>query len=237
VAGHAGADSAGESRAEGLRTATRAAVSAVIALLRQVTEAQRGGVNRSSQLRHLAEWVFAAPDEPAAHALMTAAFNLRTARHLGGAHDDADQVSSRATWGDAPGVDISVTLFKRGKAPTAGVPQPARNNPAVKAALARRQAELRAAERAAAHSLLGHGAHRRVLDENETRVLLRLLTLATEARTIVAGRLATGTGGTDVLTMRLVPSERGSTVQTEHGTLHLPGFELELTPATPGPRG
>jgi uncharacterized protein (TIGR02677 family) len=234
VAGKTGAGNAGESRAEGLRTATRAAVSAVIALLRQVTEAQRGGVNRSSQLRHLAEWVFAAPDEPAAHALMTAAFNLRTARHLGGAHDDADQFSSRATWWDAPGVDISVTLFKRGKAPTAGVPQPARNNPAVKAALARRQAELRAAERAAAHSLLGNGAHQRVLDENEIRVLLRLLTLATEARTIVAGRLATAAGGNDVLTMRLVPSELGSTVQTEHGTLHLPGFELELTPAGPG---
>ena len=209
----------------------------MIALLRQVTEAQRGGVNRSSQLRHLAEWVFAAPDEPAAHALMTAAFNLRTARHLGGAHDDADQVSSRATWWDAPGVDISVTLFRRGKAPTPGVPQPARNNPAVKAALARRQAELRAAERAAAHSLLGNGAHRRVLDENETRVLLRLLTLATEARTVVAGRLATATGGNDVLTMRLVPSELGSAVQTQHGTLHLPGFELELTPAGPGLRG
>jgi uncharacterized protein (TIGR02677 family) len=228
---------AGESRAGGLRTATRAAVSGVIALLRQVTEAQRGGVNRSSQLRHLAEWVFAAPDEPAAHALMTAAFNLRTARHLGGAHDDADQVSSRATWWDAPGVDISVTLFRRGKAPTAGVPQPARNNPAVKAALARRQAEQRAAERAAARSLLGNGAHHRVLDENETRVLLRLLTLATEARTIVSGRLATAAGGNDVLTMRLVPSERGSAVQTKHGTIHLPGFELELTPAAPGLRG
>jgi len=228
---------AGESRAEGLRTATRAAVSGVIALLRQVTEAQRGGVNRSSQLRHLAEWVFAAPDEPAAHALMTAAFNLRTARHLGGAHDDADQISTRATWWDAPGVDISVTLFKRGKAPTPGVPQPARNNPAVRAALARRQAEQRAAERAAARSLLADGAHGRVLDENETRVLLRLLTLATEARTVVAGRLATATGGNDVLTMRLVPSDRGSTVATRHGTLHLPGFELELTPSTPGPRG
>ncbi|HUA29717.1 MAG TPA: DUF2397 domain-containing protein, partial [Streptosporangiaceae bacterium] len=47
-----------EPTAEGLRTATRAAVSGVIALLRQVTEAQRGGVNRSSQLRHLAQWVF-----------------------------------------------------------------------------------------------------------------------------------------------------------------------------------
>ena len=119
----------GESRAEGLRTATRAAVSGVIALLRQVTEAQRGGVNRSSQLRHLAEWVFNTPDEAAAHALTTAAFNLRSARHLGGAHDDADQISSRSTWWDAPGVEVSVTLFRRGKAPTPGLPQPARNNP------------------------------------------------------------------------------------------------------------
>jgi uncharacterized protein (TIGR02677 family) len=225
------AGTAAESRAEGLRTATRAAVSAVIALLRQVTEAQRGGVNRSSQLRHLAEWVFAAPDEASAHALATAAFNLRAARHLGGAHDDADQISARAGWWDAPGVDISVTLFRRGKAPTPGVPQPARNNPAVKAELARRQAEQRVAERAAARSLLEAGAHERVLDEAETKVLLRLLTLATEARTVVAGRIATATGGNDVLTMRLLPSDAGSSVRTAQGTLHLPGFELRLEPA------
>src|SRR5437667_333140 len=126
-------DSATESRAEGLRTATRAAVSAVIALLRQVTEAQRGGVNRSSQLRHLAEWVFSTPDEGAAYALMSAAFNIRSVRHLGAAHDDAEQISSRTAWWDAPGVEISVTLFRRGKAPVPGVPQPARSNPAVKA--------------------------------------------------------------------------------------------------------
>jgi len=220
-----------ENKAEGLRAATRSAVSGVIALLRQVTEAQRGGVNRSSQLRHLAEWVFNAPDEPAAHALMTAAFNLRSARHMGGAHDDADLISSRATWRDAPGVEISVTLFRRGKAPTPGVPQPARNNPAIKAELARRQAAQRQAEREAARSLLDNGAHQRVLDDAETRVLLRLLTLATEARTVVSGRLATATGGNDVLTMRLIPSDRGSAVATSNGVLHLPGFELELQPA------
>jgi uncharacterized protein (TIGR02677 family) len=231
------ADNSKESRAEGLRTATRSAVSGVIALLRQVTEAQRGGVNRSSQLRHLAEWVFAVPDEQAAHALMSAAFNLRSARHLGGAHDDAEQISSRATWQDAPGVDISVTLFRRGKGPTPGVPQPARNNSAIKAELRKRQAAERQAERAAAQSLLSEGAHDRILDENETKVLLRLLTLATEARTIVSGRLATASGGNDVLTMRLVPSSNGSKVQTQHGTLHLPGFELELASATPARRG
>jgi uncharacterized protein (TIGR02677 family) len=220
-----------ESRAEGLRTATRAAISGVIALLRQVTEAQRGGVNRSSQLRHLAEWVFNTPDEQAAYALMSGAFNLRSARHLGGAHDDAEQISSRATWWDAPGVEISVTLFRKGKAPTPGVPQPARTNPAVKAELRRRQAAERHAEREAARRLLGDGAHGRILDEAETKVLLRLLTLATEARTVVAGRLATATGGNDVLTMRLVPSEVGSAVQTKNGVLYLPGFSLELEPA------
>jgi uncharacterized protein (TIGR02677 family) len=224
-------DGGAESRAEGLRTATRAAVSAVIALLRQVTEAQRGGVNRSSQLRHLAEWVFNTPDEGAAYALMSAAFNIRSARHLGAAHDDAEQISSRAAWWDAPGVEISVTLFRRGKAPTPGVPQPARANPAIKAELRRRQVAGREAEREAAQRLLQSGAHDRVLDDAETKVLLRLLTLATEARTVVAGRLAAAAGGNDVLAMRLIPSEAGSSVRTKNGVLHLPGFELRLEPA------
>jgi uncharacterized protein (TIGR02677 family) len=224
------AGTAGESRAEGLRTATRAAVSAVIALLRQVTEAQRGGVNRSSQLRHLAEWVFNTPDEGAAYALMSAAFNIRSARHLGAAHDDAEQISSRPAWWDAPGVEISVTLFRRGKAPTPGVPQPARANPAIRAELRRRQAAGRQAEREAAQRLLRSGAHDRVLDDAETKVLLRLLTLATEARTVVAGRLASAAGGNDVLTMRLIPDEAGSSVRTKNGVLHLPGFELRFEP-------
>ncbi len=220
-----------ESRAAGLRTATRAAVSGVIALLRQVTEAQRGGVNRSSQLRHLAEWVFNAPDEGAAYALMSAAFNLRSARHLGAAHDDAEQISERAAWWDAPGVEISVTLFKRGKPPAPGVPQPVRSQTGARAELRRRQAAERAAERAAAVRLLDSGAHERVLDDAETRALLRLLTLATEARTVVSGRLTGGSGGNDVLTMRLVPADTGSAVRTSSGVLHLPGLRLELTPA------
>src|SRR5215472_11770024 len=231
AAGDTAGDATADSRAEGLRTATRAAVSAVIALLRQVTEAQRGGVNRSSQLRHLAEWVFSTPDEGAAYALMSAAFNIRSARHRGGAHNDAEQISSRAAWWDAPGVEISVTLFRRGKAPTPGVPQPARTNPAIKAELRRRQAAERQAEREAAQRLLQSGAHRRVLDDAETTVLLRLLTLATEARTVVAGRLASASGGNEVLTMRLIPNEAGSSVRTKNGVLHLPGFKLQLEPA------
>ena len=57
-------------------------------------------------------------------------------------------------------------------------------------------------------------------------MLLRLLTLALEARTVVAGRLASRSGGNDVLTMRLIPNQAGSAVRTASGVLHLPGFEL-----------
>jgi len=70
-----------------------------------------------------------------------------------------------------------------------------------------------------------------VLDHAEMKVLLRLLTLATEARTVVAGRLASASGGNEVLTMRLIPNEAGSSVRTKNGVLHLPGFKLQLEPA------
>ncbi|GAA4519017.1 hypothetical protein GCM10023191_094030 [Actinoallomurus oryzae] len=224
----------GDSRAGDLRSATRTAVSGVIALLRQITEAQRGGVNRATQLRHLAEWVWRVPDTDAAHALMSAAFNLRSARHLGGAHDDAEEISDRATWWDAPGVELSISLFRTGKAPTTGVPQPVRANAGARVELRRRQAAERAAEREAAGRLLDAGAYDRVLDDDETRVLLKLLTRALEARTVVAGRLGAGSGASDTVMMRLSPAEEGSTVLTTRGRLHLPGFTVEMAPARRG---
>ncbi|WP_214414484.1 TIGR02677 family protein [Sphaerisporangium fuscum] len=226
------ADGGESSRAAQLRAATRTGVSGVIALLRQIAEAQRGGVNRSTQLRHLAEWVFNTPDEGAAHALMTAAFNARTARHLGGAHDDAEVISVRSTWWDSPGVEISVPLFRRGKAPTPGVPQPVRGRAGIRGELRRRQASRRTAEREAAYGLMEAGVHGRVLDEAETRVVLRLLTRAMESRTIVAGRLRPASGGNELITVRLVPAPGGSTVRTVHGALHLPGLRLDLQPST-----
>jgi uncharacterized protein (TIGR02677 family) len=220
-----------DSRTAELAAATRAGVSSVIALLRQLTEAQRGGVNRSTQLRHLAAWTCDAEDEDAAHALMSAAFNLRRARHLGGVHDDSELISPRLSWQDAPGVEVSVTLFRRGKAPSPGVPQRLQAHDGFRAELRRRQTERRAAERSAAQCLLSAGAGDCVLDEAQTRVLLKLLTRALEARSVVAGRITGGSGGNDVLAIRLVPSPTGSAVRTKHGMLHLPGLRLEISAA------
>jgi hypothetical protein len=62
-------------------------------------------------------------------------------------------------------------------------------------------------------------------------VLLKLLTRALEARSVVAGRITGGTGGNDVMTIRLMPSPVGSKVRTAHGVLLLPGLSLEIAPA------
>jgi uncharacterized protein (TIGR02677 family) len=223
------ADASEGSRAAELAAATRAGVSSVIALLRQITESQRGGVNRATQLRHLAGWVTDVADDGAAHALMSAAFNLRVARHLGGVHDDSDLISPRLAWPDAPGVEVAVTLFRRGKAPTPGVPQRIQAHAGIRAELRRRQAAERAAEREAGQQLLATGPGD-VLDEAQTRVLLKLLTRALEARSVVAGQITGGSGRSDVLVLRLVPASRGSSVRTAHGVLHLPGLRLEISP-------
>jgi uncharacterized protein (TIGR02677 family) len=212
-----------------VRDTTRNAVSVVIALLRQISDAQRSGVNRATQLRHLAAWIVGTPDEEAAHALMSAAFNLRSARHFGSPHDDEELISPRRSWWDAPGVEVSVTLFAKGKAPTPGVPRPVDDKRATTRHLREKQAAARADERESATRLLGLGAHDRVLNATEMQILQKLLTRALESRTVVAGRV-TASGGNDVLTMRLVPSATGSTVRTEDGVLHLPGFALELRP-------
>ncbi len=170
---------------------------------------------------------------------MGAAFGLRRARHLGGVHEDSELISPRRSWHDAPGIEVAITLFRRGKAPTPGVPQRLQAAVGVREDLRRRQAARRAAEQAAARQLLSAGLDDQVLDEGQTRVLLTLLTRALEARSIVAGRITAGSGGNDIMTIRLVPSPHGSLVRTEHGVLHLPGLRLEVSPARPaagGPR-
>ena len=222
-------DGTSQSQTAQLAAATRAGISSVIALLRQLTESQRGGVNRSTQLKHLARWVYDVPDTDAAHALMSAAFNLRLARHAGGVHDDTDLISPRLSWPDAPGVEVAMTLFRRGKAPSPGLPQRLQASKGARAELRVRQAEQRKREREAAQRLLGNAGQQ--LGEAETAVLLKLLTRALEARTVVAGRVAGGTGADDVLILRLIPSEQGSQVRTAHGILHLPGLRLEIGPA------
>jgi hypothetical protein len=133
-------------------------------------------------------------------------------------------------------VEVAVTLFRRGKAPTPGLPQRIQAHAGIRSELRRRQAAQRTAQREAGQQLLAAGLGDRVLDEAQTRVLLTLLTRALEARSVVAGRITGGSGGNDVMVLRLVPSPGGSAVRTAHGVLHLPGLRLEISAGRPGAR-
>lgn len=229
----------GDSGAQRMLAATRTAISGVIALLRQVTESRETGVSRTTQLRHLAEWVTDAPDDDAVHALAAAAFNLGSARHLGAAHDDADQISTRSTWWDAPGVDLALPVFRTGKGGGPGQPKAVRtDNKAQRASMRDEQKQRRTAERAAATGLAVRGSHGRRLDERETAALLRLLSKALPTRPVqMAGRVL-GRSEADSVTLTLIPDDAGSVVHTVHGSLRLPGLRLELdrpgAPRLPG---
>ena len=219
------------SGAEQLQASTQAAISGVIALLRQITEARRAGVSRVTQLRFLAAWVADVPDDETAQVLAATAFNLSSVRHLGGAHEDTDQIPTSLSWWDAPGVEVNLPLFRTGKAAGPGVAQQVRVNNPARRRLKTQQLQERADARAAAESLLQHGVHGRVLSEAETAVVLRLMTLALETRAVVAGRLSGGTGSDELVLLRLVPSQTGSVLRTVHGKLQLPGFGVRIEPA------
>jgi uncharacterized protein (TIGR02677 family) len=227
---------AAPSEADRLAGATMAAIGDVLALLRRVTEARRGGVSRESQLRHLAAWFTHAGSDDAAHALFDAVFGLGGPRHVGVAHEDPESIATRLSWWDAPAVELSRTLVQYGRAPGQGNGRPARveRSNAARQHLRESQVAEERRHREAAAALAEAGADAgpdAILDDGQATVLRRLLNIA------LAGR----TGGrTDVpvaasafgvrLTLTPTPG-RFTTVHTKAGRLHVDGYGVTVTRA------
>lgn len=218
------------SESDRLADATISAIGDLLALLRRVTEARRGGVSRESQLRHLAAWFVAVPSQDAAHALFDAGFGFGAPRHVNVAHDDPEAIPTRHSWWDAPAVELSRTLVEAGRMPGQGNGRPARLDRAE-----RRRDQLRAdqlaQERRLAEAAGRLAAGQRPLDGAQTAVLLRMLDLA------LAARVAGGPGVPLVsaaygVRLTLTPDRDGfTTVPTTTGALHLDGFLLAVEPA------
>ncbi|EME22210.1 hypothetical protein G419_06892 [Rhodococcus triatomae BKS 15-14] len=218
----------GPSESERLREGTMAAISAVLSLLRRVTETRRGGVSRESQLRHLAGWFAGAPTEDAAHALFQAVFDLGRPRHLSTVHPDADVIPESRSWWDAPPVEISRTLAETGKPAAAGAPGRVQRNEASIRRLRDAQLAAQRARAEAARSLATGGAYDRVLGEEETDVLLGLLTAALTARVPVSGVVRASTGSENGVRLTLTPHEASTTVETARGRLHLDRLRVSV---------
>jgi uncharacterized protein (TIGR02677 family) len=211
-----------------LQQATVAAISDVLAMLRRVTEARRGGVSRESQLRHLAAWFTNTPAEPAAHALFGAVFALRSPRHIGVPHDDPEAIPTRRSWWEAPAVEISRTLVETGKAPSPGRPAAVERNDGARRRLREHQLVEAAQRRAAAERLAVGGPHGRLLSEAETVVLLALLDRALGARVPVRASVR-ASGSAHGVRLALHSCEGVTTVDTVRGRLHLDRVRLSVT--------
>lgn len=214
-----------DSEAERLQAGTVSAISAVLALLRRVTEARRGGVSRESQLRHLAAWFSGAPSDEAAHALFGATFNLSRPRHVSVAHPDQELIPVRRSWWEAQPVEISRTLVETGKPAAPGAPAKVDRNDGGRRRLRERQFAEQEAKRVAAQGL-SQGVYDRVLDEAETDLLLSLLDLALSARVPVSGTTVSGAAHGVKLTLR--PHPESTTVTTVRGRLHLDRLMVQV---------
>ncbi|MEU4692298.1 TIGR02677 family protein [Actinoplanes sp. NPDC023714] len=214
------------SEAERLGSATMAAIGDVLALLRRVTEARRGGVSRESQLRHLAAWFTGAGSDEAAHAIFDVVFGLGAPRHVGVAYADPDAVASRLSWWEAPAVELSRSLVQSGRMPGQGNGRIARVDRSENSRRALREKQLAEEQRQAqaAASLIDAT----VLTEAQAAVLRRLLDITLSARNGDRTIAAAAFGVRLTLTRR---PGRFTTVRTESGNLHLDGYELSVTTA------
>ncbi|GAA0414300.1 hypothetical protein Acor_09890 [Acrocarpospora corrugata] len=228
-AGHGRAARDSRSEAERLQNATVTAIANVLALLRRVTEARRGGVSRESQLRHLAQWFASCPDEDAAHGLFQAAFGLGGPRHIAVPHEDPELIPARLSWWDAAPVRLARGLVESGREPRmAGTTARIERNDAQRQRLRADQLKLARERRDAAASLAAEGPYDRVLNEPETKALLSLLDQALTAR-VPASRRVTATGSAHGVRLTLRPCEGSTSVRTVHGRLHLSGVTLEVS--------
>ncbi|MEV0622656.1 TIGR02677 family protein [Nonomuraea sp. NPDC050404] len=217
------------SEAERLQSATVTAIANVLALLRRVTEARRGGVSRESQLRHLAQWFTSCPDDDAAHGLFQAVFDLGGPRHLSVTHEDPELVPARRSWWDAEPVRLARGLVEAGREPRmSGATARIERNDAQRQWLRTEQLKLARQRRDAAASLAGDGVYERVLDEPETVTLLSLLDHALSARVATSRRVTAGASAHGVR-LTLHPCDGSTTVRTVRGRLHLNGMWLEVS--------
>lgn len=219
------------SEADRLADATIGAIGDVLALLRRVTEARRGGVSRESQLRHLATWFVGTGSTQAAHALFDATFGLGAPRHVGVAYPDPEAIPTRRSWWEAPAVELSRTLVEKGREPGSRNDLPARIDRAESGRARLREAQLAEERRLtnAARGLVETGFEDRVLDATATRLLLRLLDLVLASRPPGAIRVPVVVAAFGVRLQLTPKPDSFTTVATASGRLRIDGYALTVT--------
>ncbi len=227
-----------DSEAKLLRTRARAAIPALLAVVRALHEQAGDRTDRRHDFLTLARWFAALPSDDDRHRLWRSAFGLSSVRHLSVTAEtqdawDAAALGNTTPWADAPPVAISPQLRKSGSYERRGRAMRVADRSAAKRVLAER-ARLEAEQTAAArHRILTHGPRRLSafgeLDPQAFRLFLALLGDALSAMTPTSTTAEVQTSDGE-LTVRLTrPTDvRIAVIRTPDGELRGPDYVVDI---------
>ena len=222
-------------QAELLRARARAAIPQMLGAIAALNERRSGRSDRSADLRMLADWFAACPDDASAHRLARAAFALQPARHLSLVAGGDAELPASTRWADAPPLVIHPRLREYGEATARGPLQKVRDRSAERAVLARQMAqESSQVEAARARLATGRAMRLSELGELDVHAFGLFLALLGEALAEQTGPHAsverqTGDG---LLHIRLEPlaADSWASIDTPHGSFSGRDHLITITP-------
>lgn len=230
-----------ESEAKLLRARARAAIPALLAVVRALHERSGGRSDRTQDFLSLAVWFAGLPTDADRHRLWRSAFALTPTRHLSvtAATEDAWEAANLGNstpWAQAPPLEISPQLRRSGSYERRGKPSRVTDRTAGKRMLidhSRREAEQTAAAR---YRILTDGpqplSHFGELDPEAFRLFLGLLGDALGAMGPDAATTQVFTSdGELTVTLSKIPGAPAITITTPDGELTGPDYLVDIASA------
>lgn len=234
-----------ESESKLLRARARAAIPALLAVVRALHEKAGGRTDRTQDFLTLARWFAALPTDGDRHRLWRSAFGLAPVRHLSitAATEDAwaaAELGNTTPWAEAPPVEISAQLRRSGSYERRGRAVRVADRTEGKALLAERARHQAAQTAAARRRILTHGPRPLSafgeLDPEAFRLFLGLLgdALAAMGPQTTTAQVHTSDGELTV-TLTRIPGAGAAVIATPDGELSGPDHLVDIASAVDTP--
>lgn len=230
-----------DSEAKLLRTRARAAIPALLAVVRSLHEKAGGRTDRTQDFITLARWFAALPDDGDRHRLWRSAFGLTPVRHLSVTAETEEawavaDLGNAAPWAQAPAVQISPQLRRTGSYERRGKATRVADRSEAKALLAARAREEAEQIAVARRRILTHGPRPLSafgeLDPDAFRLFIGLLGDALAAMGPGADTAQVHTSdGELTVTLRRMPGAGIAVIRTEDGELSGPDHLVDIASA------
>ncbi|NMO01845.1 TIGR02677 family protein [Gordonia sp. TBRC 11910] len=230
-----------ESEARLLRSRARAAIPALLAVVRTLHEKAGGRTDRTHDFVTLATWFAALPDDGDRHRLWRTAFGLTPARHLSVTAPteeawDLAELGSTTPWADAPSVEISPQLRRSGSYERRGRSVRVTDRSDAKAMLLARAREEAEQTAQARMRILTNGPRPLsafgTLDSTAFRLFLALLGDALSAMGPTASQSQVSTSdGELIVTLSRIDDAGQMTITTPDGVLTGTDHLVDITPS------